>query len=44
MVYDLYGSGGGQESEVDSIARHVDSDQSIEISRMQRMLAEMGEG
>ena len=43
-VYDLYGSGGGQESEVDSIARHVDSDQSIEISRMQRMLAEMGEG
>lgn len=44
MVYDLYGSGGGQESEVDSIARHVDSDQSIEIGRMQRMLAEMGEG
>lgn len=44
MVYDLYGAGGGVESEVDSIARHVDSDQSIEISRMRQMLAEMGAG
>jgi len=40
MVYELYEAGGGLESEVDSIARHVDSDQSIEISRMQQMLAE----
>ncbi|MGA8046994.1 MAG: DUF305 domain-containing protein [Dermatophilaceae bacterium] len=44
MVYDLYGAGGGVESEVDSIARHVDSDQSIEISRMRQMLADMGAG
>jgi uncharacterized protein (DUF305 family) len=44
MAYDLYGAGGGLESEVDSIARHVESDQSIEITRMQQMLAALGEG
>lgn len=41
MVYTLYSEGGGNESEVDSIARHVESDQSIEISRMLQMLAEL---
>jgi uncharacterized protein (DUF305 family) len=41
MVYELYSSGGGNESEVDSIARHVESDQSIEITRMQQLRAAM---
>jgi uncharacterized protein (DUF305 family) len=41
MVYDLYSDGGGNESEVDSIARHVESDQSIEITRMQQLRAAM---
>ena len=44
MVYELYGSGGGAESEVDSIARHVESDQAIEIARMQQMLAQRSAG
>ncbi|WP_170955528.1 DUF305 domain-containing protein [Ornithinimicrobium cerasi] len=44
MAYKLYEAGGGSESEVDSIARHVESDQSIEIGRMQQMLAAMGDG
>jgi uncharacterized protein (DUF305 family) len=42
MVEELYDAGGGLESEIDSIARHVVADQGIEISRMQGMLAEMG--
>ncbi|WP_169583109.1 MULTISPECIES: DUF305 domain-containing protein [Microbacterium] len=40
MVAELYGSGGGQESDIDAFARHVEADQSIEIARMQQMLAE----
>jgi uncharacterized protein (DUF305 family) len=40
MVDELYGAGGGQESSVDGFARHVESDQGVEIARMQQMLAE----
>jgi uncharacterized protein (DUF305 family) len=40
MVDELYSSGGGQESAIDQFARHVESDQGIEIARMQEMLAE----
>jgi len=40
MVDDLYADGGGQESATDQFARHVESDQGIEIARMQQMLAE----
>ncbi|HWN20918.1 MAG TPA: DUF305 domain-containing protein [Gaiellaceae bacterium] len=39
MVEQLYAAGGGLESSVDAFARHVDSDQQIEIARMQDMLA-----
>ena len=39
MVEQLYAGGGGLESSVDAFARHVDSDQQIEIARMQGMLA-----
>lgn len=42
MVHDLYASNGGVEPEVDALARHIDSDQQIEIGRMERMLAEFG--
>jgi uncharacterized protein (DUF305 family) len=42
MVRDLYASGGGLESEVDAFARNVDADQSIEIVRMQGLLADLG--
>ena len=40
MVRELYAAGGGNESEVDGFARHVESDQGVEIARMQQMLAE----
>jgi len=40
MVDELYTGGGGQESAVDQFARHVESDQGIEIARMQEMLAQ----
>ncbi len=40
MVEQLYAAGGGLESSADAFARHVDSDQQIEIGRMQGMLAE----
>jgi uncharacterized protein (DUF305 family) len=42
MVERLYAAGGGQESEADAFARHVVADQSIEIARMQALLAELG--
>lgn len=42
MVRDLYTKGGGFESDVDAFARHVDSDQTIEIVRMQGLLADLG--
>jgi uncharacterized protein (DUF305 family) len=41
MVRDLYAAGGGFESDVDAFARHVESDQTIEIVRMQGMLADL---
>ena len=40
MVHDLYAANGGLEPEVDALARHIESDQEIEIGRMQQMLAE----
>ena len=40
MVTELYAAGGGNESEIDQFARHVESDQGVEIARMQQMLAE----
>jgi uncharacterized protein (DUF305 family) len=39
MVEELYATDGGLEPEVDAIARHIDSDQLIEIGRMEQMLA-----
>ena len=41
MVRQFYAAGGGQESEADAFARHVVADQSIEIARMQELLAEL---
>jgi uncharacterized protein (DUF305 family) len=41
MVQDLYAGNGGVEPEVDALARHIDSDQLIEIGRMQGMQAEL---
>jgi uncharacterized protein (DUF305 family) len=41
MVEALYAGDGGLEPEVDALARHIDSDQLIEIGRMQQMLAEL---
>ncbi|MFC0028590.1 DUF305 domain-containing protein [Micromonospora chaiyaphumensis] len=42
MVEELYASGGGVEPATDQFAREVNADQSIEIQRMQEMLAKMG--
>jgi uncharacterized protein (DUF305 family) len=42
MVEELYAGDGGLESEVDALARGVDSDQLIEIGRMQQLLAGLG--
>lgn len=41
MVTELYEAGGGQETAIDQIARHVEADQNIEIGRMRTMLASM---
>ncbi len=41
MVQDLYAADGGLEPEVDALARHIDSDQLIEIARMEQMLADV---
>jgi uncharacterized protein (DUF305 family) len=41
MVEQLYAGDGGTESEIDSFARHVDSDQQIEIDRMRKLLTKM---
>ncbi len=38
MVADLYNAGGGNETEIQQFAMHVDSDQSIEIQRMAELL------
>jgi uncharacterized protein (DUF305 family) len=42
MVSRLYAANAGVEPEVDGLARHIDSDQVIEIGRMERMLAQLG--
>jgi uncharacterized protein (DUF305 family) len=42
MVSRLYAANAGVEPEVDGLARHIDSDQLIEIGRMERMLAQLG--
>jgi uncharacterized protein (DUF305 family) len=43
MVADLFAiDGAGQETEIFQFASHVDSDQRMEIMRMQRMLAQRG--
>ena len=39
MVQDLVDNGGGVETEIEQFILHVDSDQRIEIERMQQMLA-----
>ena len=43
MVGQLRAKGGGVEPESDLFARHVDSDQNIEINRMAGLLAQVGE-
>ena len=43
MVEQLRAKGGGVEPESDLFARHVDSDQNIEINRMAGLLAQVGE-
>jgi uncharacterized protein (DUF305 family) len=43
MVERLYDRDGGNEPSIDLFARHVDSDQNIEINRMAGLLAEVGE-
>jgi len=40
MVGQLLAGGGGQETEVFQLAQHIESDQLVEISRMNRMLAD----
>ena len=41
MVQDLVNDGGGVETEIEQFILHVDSDQSIEIARMQQMLSDL---
>lgn len=41
MVADLYNAGGGNETEIQQFAMHVDSDQSIEIQRMAELLQKL---
>jgi uncharacterized protein (DUF305 family) len=41
MVERLYAEKGGLEPEIDQFATHVDSDQRIEIARMQQLLADL---
>lgn len=41
MVQDLFAQGGGEEMQVFQLAGHIESDQNIEIDRMQTMLAEL---
>jgi uncharacterized protein (DUF305 family) len=42
MVEELLGSGGGNDPAIFQLAQHIDSDQRIEIDRMQQLLAETG--
>lgn len=41
MVEQLYAGDGGLEPEIDALARHIDSDQQIEIGRMEQLLREL---
>jgi uncharacterized protein (DUF305 family) len=41
MVQELVDDGGGVETEIEQFILHVDSDQSIEIARMQEMLSDL---
>ena len=41
MVQELYAANGGLEPQVDALAREIDSDQLIEIARMEQLLAEL---
>lgn len=41
MVRELYDEGGGDEQAVFTLASHIESDQAIEIDRMQQMLADL---
>jgi uncharacterized protein (DUF305 family) len=41
MVADLYSAGGGNETEIQQFAMHVDSDQAIEIQRMAELLQKL---
>ena len=41
MVEQLYARGAGAEPEIDAFARHVDSDQQIEIGRMRELLTRL---
>jgi hypothetical protein len=42
MVERLYAASGGLEPAADAFARHVDSDWTIEIARMEQLLARIG--
>jgi uncharacterized protein (DUF305 family) len=42
MVDELFAEGGGAEPQLAQLANHIRSDQEIEISRMESMLADMG--
>ena len=44
MVEQLRAADAGAEPEIDAFARHVDSDQRIEIARMRNLLAELRSG
>jgi uncharacterized protein (DUF305 family) len=44
MVAELFAAGGGAEAEIFQLATHIDSDQRIEIDRMQRLLADLPGG
>ena len=39
MVQDLFARGGGQESQIYAVASEIESDQRMEIARMERLLA-----
>ncbi len=39
MIERLYAAGGGAQSELDLLVRHIDTDQTIEITRMRKLLA-----
>ena len=42
MIHELRAADGGQEPELDSMARHIEADQDIEIGRMRQLHASLG--